>query len=247
VCQLCKKTGHTVLRCWKRFERNYTGEERVANSAEGHGYNVDPAWYLDMGAIDHVTNEFDKLAVRERYTEQEQIHIANGGSMQITHIVKSTLHTPSHDLILKNVLYVPSSCKNLVSIHCFIRDNHVFVEYHPYFFLVKDPATRRILLHSKCEGGLYPFPALEHSTTRCVLSTVRSSLKHWHQHLSHPSSVIIQRVLGDNKLAFSKESSSDVVCDVGQCGKSHQLMFPRSISVSKDTCVGSCPNFGWKE
>jgi hypothetical protein len=122
--------------------------------------------------------------------------------MQITHIGKSTLHTPSRDHILKNVLYVPSSHKNLVSIHRFTHDNHVFVEYHPYFFLVKDPAIRRVLLRGRCKGGLYPFPALEHSSTRCVLNTIWPSLKCWHECLGHSSLVIVQRVLSNNNLAF---------------------------------------------
>jgi hypothetical protein len=37
----------------------------------------------------------------------------------------------------------------------------------------------------------------------------------------------------DNKLSFSKESSSESVCDACQCAKSHQLPFSRSFSVSK--------------
>jgi hypothetical protein len=44
---------------------------------------------------------------------------------------------------------------------------------------------------------------------------------------------IVQRVLGDNKLSFSKESSFESLCDVCQCAKSHQLPFSRSSSVSK--------------
>jgi hypothetical protein len=47
VCQLCKKTGHTMLQCWKHFDRNYTGEDKSVNNADGPGYNVDPAWYSD--------------------------------------------------------------------------------------------------------------------------------------------------------------------------------------------------------
>jgi hypothetical protein len=61
VCQLCKKIGHTVQRCWKWFDRNYTGEERVANNAEGNEYNVDMAWYSDTGAMGHITSELEKL------------------------------------------------------------------------------------------------------------------------------------------------------------------------------------------
>jgi hypothetical protein len=191
VCQLCKKTVHIVTRCWKRFDRNFTGE-KATNNAEGPGYNVDTAWYSDTGVTDHVTSELDKLVVREKYTGQEQIHAANGGGMQITHVGHSILYTPSRNLSLKNVLRVPSSQRNLVFIHCFTHNNHVFVEYHPYFFLVKDPYTRKVLLHSRCRGGLYSFPSLEQSTTKCVLSTIKPSINRWHERLSHPSRVIVQ-------------------------------------------------------
>jgi hypothetical protein len=103
------------------------------------------------------------LVVREKYNGQDQIHATNGGGMQNTHIGNSTLNTPSRILSLKNVLSVPSSHKNLVFIHHFTHNNNVFVEYHPYFFLVKDSITRKVLLHDKCRGSLYSFPSLEHS------------------------------------------------------------------------------------
>jgi hypothetical protein len=153
--------------------------------------------------------------------------------MHITHVGHSILHTPTHNLLLKNVLRVPNSQKNLVSIHCFTRDNHAFFENHPFFFLVKDPHTRKVLLHDKCRGGLYPFPSLEKSTTKCALSMVKSSISHWHECLSHPLHVVVQRVLDTNNLAFSRDSNPVSVCDACQCAKSHQLPFTRSLSVSK--------------
>jgi hypothetical protein len=235
VSQLCKKTVHTVLRCWKQFDRNYSGEERSVNAAEGgHRYNIDMAWYSDTRATNHITSELDKLVVHEKYMGQEQIHVANCGGMQITHVVKSTLFTPSCNLVLINVLYVPSTQKNFVSIHRFTRDNHVFVEYHPYFFFVKDPFTRKVILRGRCRGGLYPFPSLEHSlSSKCVWSTARPSLKRWHEWLGYPSLIIVQRVLDQNKIVVSKESSSGVMCDACQSAKNHQLPFPKSSSVSK--------------
>jgi hypothetical protein len=189
---------------------------------------------LIYGVIDHITGELDKLAAREKCTGQDQIHTANGGGTKITHVGNSTLFTPSCNLDLKNVLHVPSSKKNLVSIHCFTRNNQVCVEYHPYFFLVKDPVTRKILLRNRCRGGLYPFPSLEESSSssRCALSVARTSLRRWHDRLGHPSMVIVQRVLVDNNLDFSQESSVGVVCDACQCGKSRQLPFPMSFSMS---------------
>jgi hypothetical protein len=37
VCQLCKKTSHTMLRCWKHFDRNFTGEDKMVNNADNSG------------------------------------------------------------------------------------------------------------------------------------------------------------------------------------------------------------------
>jgi hypothetical protein len=54
-----------------------------------------------------------------KYTGHDQIHAVNGGGMQITHIGKYAIYTPSRTLDLMNVLYVPSSHKNIVFIHHF--------------------------------------------------------------------------------------------------------------------------------
>jgi hypothetical protein len=120
---------------------------------------------------------------------------------------------------------------------CFFEagDNHVFVEYHPYVFFAKDPITRNVLLRGRCKGGLYPFPSLElsTSTSKCVLCTVKTSITRWHERLGHPSMVIMQHIFDDNKLACSRTFESAGVCDACQCAKSHQLSFPRSLSVSK--------------
>jgi hypothetical protein len=82
----------------------------------------------------------------------------------------------------------------------------MFVEYHPYVFLVKDPHTRKVLLRDKCRGGLYPFPSLEYSTSKCALSTIKLSITRWHEHLGHPLMVIVRKVYDNNNLAFSRVS-----------------------------------------
>lgn len=175
-CQVCEKEGHAALYCWKRFDCNYTGEKKMVNNVAGTGYNVDTAWYTDTGATDHITGELDKLTMREKYSGQDQVHTARGTGMYITHIGDSTLTTPSRPLFLNHVLNVPSSKKNLVSIHRFTRDKNIYVEYHPYFFLLKHPATRSITLVGRCRGGMYPFPSLESLSSKCVMSTVKPSM-----------------------------------------------------------------------
>jgi hypothetical protein len=116
VCQVCLKSGHTADRCWHRFEEDYVPEEKHAGAAV-NSYTVDNNWYTDTGATDHITGELDKLAVRERYNDTDQIHAANGLGMHIKHIGQSTICTPDKNLQLRNILHVPSTKKNLVSVH----------------------------------------------------------------------------------------------------------------------------------
>jgi hypothetical protein len=54
--------GHRALRCYKRFDASYSGEEKQANAA-ATSYNVDTDWYIDTGATDHITSELDKLTM----------------------------------------------------------------------------------------------------------------------------------------------------------------------------------------
>jgi hypothetical protein len=52
--------------------------------------------------------------------------------------------------------------------------------------------------------------------------------------LGHPSFKIVGRVLSFNNLPFvSNKNSVSNVCDAYQQAKSHQLPFPKSVSISK--------------
>nr|XP_040251460.1 lysine-rich arabinogalactan protein 19-like [Aegilops tauschii subsp. strangulata] len=41
-------------------------------------YPVDPAWYMDTGATDHMTKELNKLSTYQPYYGHDQVHTANG-------------------------------------------------------------------------------------------------------------------------------------------------------------------------
>ncbi|XP_071678294.1 uncharacterized protein [Lolium perenne] len=72
-CQLCGKYGHVAAKCWKRFNKEYMGEEKVAGAVT-HSYNIDPSWYIDTGATDHITSELDKLTFRALQWAREGPH-----------------------------------------------------------------------------------------------------------------------------------------------------------------------------
>ncbi|KAK1696905.1 hypothetical protein QYE76_013602 [Lolium multiflorum] len=108
TCQICSKVGHVASCCFKRFDRNFLGagndgrymEKQVAafSVTAYHGstssFPVDPSWYADTGATDHLTNELDKLHVKEQYQCKDHVHTANGAGLSLVmeHVAGPSLH-----------------------------------------------------------------------------------------------------------------------------------------------------------
>jgi hypothetical protein len=151
--------------------------------------------------------------------------------MHVAHVGNSIIPTPSRDIHLKQVLHVPHTSKNLVSIRRLTYDNNVSIEFHPFSFLIKDRATRKIIMRGRCHRGLYPLPSLEHSSSRCVLSVTKPLVSRWHGRMGHPSYATVHKVLISNNLGFSRKSNNGV-CNACQQATSHQLPFPKSVSIS---------------
>jgi histone deacetylase 1/2 len=219
--------------CWWRYEEsnnnNNGGGEREVNAA----YGVDTNWYGDSGATDHITGNLEKLMIRDQYHGKDKIHTANGEGMHISHIGHTSIQTQNCDLHLKNVLHVPSATENLASIHKLTLDNDIFIEFHPWYFLIKDRATENILLKGRCEGGLYPIVSSSSSSpSKQVFVITKPSTSRWHSRLGHPSHLVVDQILNKFCLPHTKESSVDTICDSCQRAKSHQLPYPVSTSVS---------------
>jgi histone deacetylase 1/2 len=175
VCQLCGKEGHTVIKCYKRFDHSFTGAPKQKSvSSATTGYGVDTNWYI--------TGDLEKLIVRDEYSGTDQIHMASRAGMKIHQLGQSTSYTPDHNLLLNKVLYAPEA--HLISVHRFTNGNNTFLEFHPNFFLVKDQETKRVLLRGRCKGGLYPFESSPSS--KQMFGATKCSTSRWHDRLGHP-------------------------------------------------------------
>jgi hypothetical protein len=194
--------------------------------------------------------------MHDHYPDNDQIHAANGTGMDITHIGKTIIPTSHHDLVLDNVLHVLSTHQNLISVHRFTLDNDTFIEFHPYFFFIKDQKMRKVLLHGPCKGSLYPLPPSSSRFRKLVFSAIKIHVDHWHSRLGHPSRDIVCRVVPMNNLpCASFDVSSGSVCDACACAKAHKLPYPLSSSRSSiplqlifsDVCGPSIDSFGRKK
>jgi histone deacetylase 1/2 len=118
TCQLCGKEGHTVIKCYKRFDASFTSvSENKSASLATTSYGIDTNWYVDSGATDNITGDLEKLTMRDNYTANDQIHTTSGAGTEIHNIGQSIVHTPDRTIHLNNVLYASSANKNLISIH----------------------------------------------------------------------------------------------------------------------------------
>ncbi|KAK1606993.1 hypothetical protein QYE76_030666 [Lolium multiflorum] len=97
TCQLCGRDGHLASKCHRRFQRSFLGigndgkdtrnnarQAAMADHPAPQGQQgntqtyVDPHWYMDTGATDHLTSELGKLHTRDAYHGSDKVHTANG-------------------------------------------------------------------------------------------------------------------------------------------------------------------------
>ena len=123
---------------------------------------ADERWYLDSGAIHHLTNNMVNMQVREEFNGFDQLIIGNGQGLPITHVgdanfvfkTSSAQHKHPH-IALKDILLVPLITKNLLSISKLTYDNHLSIEFLGNICYVKDALKGEVLLLGIAEKGLY--------------------------------------------------------------------------------------------
>jgi hypothetical protein len=98
------------------------------------------------------------LSIHSEYDGTDEVVIGDGSVLAVFYIGSLTLKSPKQTFILRDTLCVPNICKNLISVHHFTSQNNVFLEFHPFYFLVKDQTTGATLLRRACESGVYHFP-----------------------------------------------------------------------------------------
>ena len=102
----------------------------------------------------------------------------------------------------------------------------MFVEFHPFYFFVKDRDTRDVLHSGRARDGLYALgvPRLSPRVSQ-VFSGVRVLSSQWHSRVGHPATPIVRHVLHRHHLPVESSNKEFLVCDACQQDKSHQLPF----------------------
>ena len=198
IFQLCERTGHTMLKCFHRFDITFQGSSPTRNNASVNNTNDSPqallteanssddsndysTSFLDSAATHHMTNDSQNLSNKQDYKGKSKVLVGNGSSIPIANIGSNFIHYSSvHEpLILRDILHVPGLTRNLLSISLFTKQNNVILKFNSSCCLVKDQMTKQVLLQGTLHNGLYQL---------CVLPSRSSQSHSVHADQLHPVS-----------------------------------------------------------
>ncbi|KAF7838902.1 Retrovirus-related Pol polyprotein from transposon TNT 1-94 [Senna tora] len=97
-CQVCGKWGHIAVNCYNRYNQNFTEDALVQAQSQMPSSStsaapaqallatpetlIDPDWYPDSGASNHLTNNANNIQQKQPYDGGETVRIGNGKDSQ---------------------------------------------------------------------------------------------------------------------------------------------------------------------
>lgn len=261
-CYFCGKSGHRQKDCigfMRWLSKKGTDVISFVDESLYIDYGTN-SWWIDSGATIHVANSLQGFATRRILRRGERrIRVANGVEAEVKAMgdFALTLHT-GFRLWLRNVLYVPSMKRNLVSVSC-LDDGG----YHCTF-----GDCRCIIMYENKEVGLavrreqlYQISMCDatynvDSSSNANVGTKRkhkdneTSSKLWHYRLGHISRGRIERLIKENilhPLDFSDANAEQCIdCIKGKYSKKIKKGANRSSGVLEIIHTDICGPFNVK-
>lgn len=186
-------------------------------------------WLIDSGATDHICSDISYFSSVKRVDYDEFITIPDGSKVKIQHIGAVKL---KDNMILENVLHVPSLKFNLLSVHRLCKDLNYQMLFTENGCFLQDPLQKkRQIALGNIEDGLYTTQTADHKrqfASICCAATTDSTT--WHLRLGHTPFSTLKLV---PTLSHLKDNSKEVICTVCPQAKQTRFSFPHSTIKTK--------------
>ena len=244
TCNYCKKKGHWVKDCRKwqadgkpgtrKVDGNNQGETKALISVFKSDFNKEWSddWWVDNGAIRHVTNNFEYFLNFKKFESpvsiqaagQETLEALGSGTIQ----VMSTVNNNKEILNLVNVWYVPRVSRNLFSVLASqdLNQESVFKSSARMCWLyIKGQLT--LCGRREVHGSLYKAaikPILPKDNVKINIAIADSSmLQLYHERWGHQDKRHVKEML--KRLMDIDVKLDRELCEPCVFGKAHHLPF----------------------
>ncbi|CAN1249194.1 Retrovirus-related Pol polyprotein from transposon RE1 [Linum perenne] len=190
-------------------------------------------WVLDTGASDHIVCDF-QLLTSHRRVFNTVVHLPNGDSAIVSHIGQVLF---SKNLVLHNVLLVPSFSFNLVSISQLAKYEGLSVFFHNNLCLIQAFPSLRMIGTAELHQRLYLMHSASHSAKVQDLLQLQStsSLLHNTSTDCNSNAKPLSLLSNVNSHVCNSDSDSDVHSkhkhdSQHRCDSVHNIDFSSSFS-----------------
>ena len=211
--------GHIAKSCPQVHYQNVS--INCATASNGRDKN----WLLDSAASHNITCDLSNLSIHSECDGTDEVILGDGSGLAVSHIGSLALHSPHRTFTLRDTLCVPNLCKNLISVHHLTKQNNIFVEFHPFYFLVKAKISGAILLKGACNNGIYTFSESIVASKKVANVHEQTSIDGWHKRLGHPSIKIVHHLVKNFSLPISLTKTLSSLCHSCSINKAHQQPF----------------------
>ncbi|CAM8889602.1 unnamed protein product [Rhodiola kirilowii] len=172
------------------------------------------SWIVDSGATNHFVSNIDLISGLYKLPQECKVLLPNSEVIGIAYAGKCVL---SSELLLEDVLLVPTFKINLISVSKLVLDSKCSVIFTGSSCQIQDLTFKSTLLTGEVSGGLYylrnrELKVKEHKIATCGVA-VKSraiSLDVWHDRLGHMSLYNMYQLL--NLSDFQKQSDKFQCC-----------------------------------
>lgn len=134
-----------------------------------------------------MTDDATALSHHQRYHGPNSVELGNGDTLNIASTGTIPFDLNSSSFILRNVFFVSSLGKNLLSVARLTYDNNVAICFFPFFYRIYNLRTGALLFHGPCENGLYLLSV-------SLPKALDASFVDWYQRLGHRSLSVLSRL-----------------------------------------------------
>ncbi|KAL2232808.1 UNVERIFIED_CONTAM: Retrovirus-related Pol polyprotein from transposon RE1 [Sesamum indicum] len=206
-------------------------DDDFAGNISKHSVNDLSYWIIDTGATNHICANLDLFHSYSKPSQTYTIILPDGTKKDASYVGEVHLNA---EVVLQDVLYIPSFSVNLLSVTQLCRNNSYHFRFTKTSCILQDQVTRRNLVVGSISRNLYVVKqeyfssSIQRSATHYLNASssysTSSNVSFWHRRLGHVPLTVLNKI----PELYLNEVSLSLSCDTCHKAKQTRIPFPCS-------------------